>query len=266
MTAGQTGRRGGSGRFRRAADEAQRGRWRIVARTRLSNAIVNDYLRRIGAGEVSPGDPLPPESVLCDSYGVGRSVVREALQALDAKGFIIVRQGSVAVVAPKFRWHVLDQDFLTVTNPREYFSMLQEARELLEPHIAAIAAERASDENIEEIAAIDARLAAARDSAEEHAELDIAFHDAIARATDNAILVSMHASITGLGYRARVESVAVPGAVDRALLWHGQILDALRAGDVIAASSAMHLHLRQVRGELERLDAEPGSPEPEETA
>lgn len=236
-----------------------------MARARLSNAIVSDYLRRIGAGEVLPGDALPPESVLCDSYGVGRSVVREALQALDAKGFITVRQGSVALVAPKFRWHVLDPDFLTVTNPREYFLMLQEARELLEPSIAAIAAERATDEDLEEISMIDARMAAVRDSAEEHAEFDIAFHDAIARATNNAILVSMHASITGLGYRTRVESVAIPGAVDRALLWHGHILDALRARDVVGASSAMHLHLRQVRSEIDRLNDELEPPRPKDT-
>lgn len=235
-----------------------------MARARLSNAIVSDYLRRIGAGEVAPGDPLPPESVLCETYGVGRSVVREALQALDAKGFIVVRQGSVAAVAPRHRWHVLDPDFLEVTNPRDYFSLLQEARELLEPRIAALAAARASDDEIDEMDAINTRLAATGESPEAHAELDIAFHDAIARATDNAILVSMHASITGLGYRTRVESVAVPGAVDRALMWHGHILDALRARDAVGASAAMHLHMRQVRGELEQLE-DPDPPNPQET-
>lgn len=225
-----------------------------MARARLSNAIVSDYLRKIGAGEIEPGAPLPPESVLCETYGVGRSVVREALQALDAKGFIVVRQGSVATVAPKYHWHVLDQEFLEVTNAEEYFSLLQEARELLEPRLASIAATRASDEAIDEMAAINQRLAAVKDSPAQHAELDIAFHDAVARATDNAILVSMHSSITGLGQRTRSASAAVPGAIDRAVVWHQQIVDALRSRDSIGASAAMHLHLRQVRDELTRLD------------
>ncbi|MDF1478598.1 FadR/GntR family transcriptional regulator [Leifsonia sp. H3M29-4] len=225
-----------------------------MARARLSNAIVSDYLRKIGAGEIEPGAPLPPESVLCESYGVGRSVVREALQALDAKGFIVVRQGSVATVAPKYHWHVLDQEFLEVTNAEEYFSLLQEARELLEPRLASIAATRASDEAIDEMFDINQRLASVKDSPEQHAELDIAFHDAVARATDNAILVSMHSSITGLGQRTRSASAAVPGAIDRAVMWHDQIVDALRSRDAIGASAAMHLHLRQVREELARLD------------
>jgi DNA-binding FadR family transcriptional regulator len=224
-----------------------------VARARLSNAIVSDYLRKIGAGEVEPGAPLPPESVLCETYGVGRSVVREALQALDAKGFIVVRQGSVAVVAPKYHWHVLDQEFLEVTNAEEYFVLLQEARELLEPRLASIAATRATDDAITEMAEINHQLATVQDPSQ-HAELDIAFHDAVARATDNAILVSMHSSITGLGQRTRSASAAVPGAIDRAVMWHEQIVAALRARDAIGASAAMHLHLRQVRDELARID------------
>lgn len=226
-----------------------------MARQRLSNAIVADYLRMIGDGEIEPGASLPPESVLCESYGVGRSVVREALQALDAKGFIVVRQGSVATVAPRYRWHVLDKDFLDATNPQEYFWMLQEARELLEPRLASIAATRASEESIAEMAEINARLAGVSESLE-HAELDIAFHDAVARATDNAILVSMHSSITGLGQRTRSASAAVPGAIERAVMWHEQIVEALRARDAIGASAAMHLHLRQVRGELARLESD----------
>ncbi|MBY6060988.1 FCD domain-containing protein [Microbacterium esteraromaticum] len=215
---------------------------------------MRDYLRTIGAGEIAPGAQLPPESVLCETYGVGRSVVREALQALDAKGFIIVRQGSVAVVAPKYDWHVLDADFLEVTDAEEYFVLLQEARELLEPRLAAIAAARASDSAIDEMAQLNEQLASTKDSPAEHAELDIAFHDAVARATDNAILVSMHSSITGLGQRSRSASASVPGAIDRAIAWHEQIIDALRGRDAVGASAAMHLHLRQVREELGRIE------------
>lgn len=231
-----------------------------MARIRLSNAIVSDYLRSIGAGDILPGDQLPPESVLCETYGVGRSVVREALQALDAKGFIVVRQGSVAAVAPRYQWHVLDQEFLAVTNPEEYFALLQEAREVLEPRLAAIAATRASDAAIDEMAAINQRLAQTKDSPEQHAELDIAFHDAVARASDNAILFSMHSSITGLGQRTRSASAAVPGAIDRAVMWHEQIVAALRSRDATGAASAMHLHLRQVRDELDHLDGAAGAP------
>ncbi|GAA1962175.1 FadR/GntR family transcriptional regulator [Microbacterium aquimaris] len=230
-----------------------------MAKSRLSNAIVVDYMRRIGSHDIEPGTPLPPESALCREYGVGRSVVRDALQALDAKGFVIVRQGSVAVVAPRHRWHVLDKDFLDATNPAEYFPLLQEARELLEPALARIAAARISDHQLTEMVALNTQLAAQHEDPERHAELDIAFHDALARATDNVILVSLHSSITGLGQHTRIAAAAVPGAIDRAVFWHEQIIDALRAGDATGASSAMHLHLTQVREDLRT--TQPGHPE-----
>ena len=102
--------------------------------------------------------------------------------------------------------------------------------------------------------AINERLAELRDSPDQHAELDIAFHDAVARATDNAILVSMHTSITGLGRRTRSTLAAVPGSIDRAVMWHEQIIAALSVRDSVGASAAMHLHLRQVRDDLARID------------
>lgn len=225
-----------------------------MARSRLSNVIVANYLSRIGSGELEPGTQLPPEASLCDSYDVSRSVVREALQALDAKGFIHVKQGSLAVVAARHLWHVLDKDFLEANNPADYYFLLQEARELLEPALAALAADRATAPALEDMESINQQLSQAQDDARAHADLDIEFHDALARATDNAILVSFHNSLTGLGQSTRIASATVPGAIDRAVAWHAQIIEALKQGDAKSASAAMHLHLKQVRAELANVD------------
>lgn len=225
-----------------------------MARQRLSNGIVVDYLGKIGSGELKPGEQLPTEGALCEAYGVGRSVAREALQALDAKGFILVRQGSVAVVAPRQRWQVLDPMFLSVNTGEDFFGLLQEAREILEPRLAALAAERITPEVVDELAELNESLATRQESQEEHAAIDLAFHEAIAKATDNAVLVSLHASISGLGWRTRFLSAAVPGAIDRAVERHTEILRALEARDPVWASAAMDLHLRQVRSELKRVD------------
>jgi GntR family transcriptional repressor for pyruvate dehydrogenase complex/GntR family galactonate operon transcriptional repressor len=224
-----------------------------MPRIKLSNAIVLDYLRKIGSAEMEPGSPLPTEATLCETYQVGRSVVREALQALDAKGFIIVRQGAVAVVAPRYRWHVLDDDFLTVNSGAEFFEYLQEAREALEPYVAAIAATRMTPDVLGELTELNAKLSVVGASPEEHAELDIAFHDLIARTSQNPILISWHSSITSLGHRTRAASAAVEGAVDRAVGWHERVVDAFRSGDGAAVSAAMLLHLKQVRADLARV-------------
>ena len=221
-----------------------------MVRRRLSQAIVSDFLRDIGSGVIAPGSSLPAESALCDRYGVGRSVVREALQALHAKGFIIVRQGSVATVAARQHWNVLDSDFLAVHTGQEFFLDLQVAREILEPQIAFLAAQNAGPEDIK---ALESHFDLVEGSPERHAAQDIAFHRALAQASGNAILASFHDSLTSLGQRTRVASAEIPGAIARAQEWHRQILAAVRGHDAESASAAMRLHLRQVREELERL-------------
>lgn len=227
-----------------------------MARGRLSSAIVADYLKVIGSGEMEPGAVLPAESALCEAYHVGRSVVREALQALDAKGFIVVRQGSLATVAPRFKWHILDADFLSVHSGEEFFSQLQTAREVLEPQLAALAALNADDEAIDRMRELNQQLGTSRQSPEQHAKLDIDFHEVLAFSSGNSILATFHNSLTSLGERTRYASAGIPGAIDRAANWHVRILEAVIARDPLAASAAMTLHLRQVHSEIEHLDHE----------
>lgn len=224
----------------------------MPARGRLSAAIVADYLGLIGSGYAQPGSTLPAESALCEKYDVGRSVVREALQALDAKGFIIVRQGSLATVAPRFKWHVLDSEFLAVHSGEAFYSQLQTAREVLEPQLAGLAALNADRESVETMEGLNRQLGANL-KAEEHAQIDIAFHEAIAFAGGNSILANFHSSLTSLGERTRHASAGVAGAIDRAHAWHVRILDAVKDRDAVAASAAMTLHLRQVRAEIEHI-------------
>jgi DNA-binding FadR family transcriptional regulator len=230
-----------------------------MARQRLSDTIVADFLAKIGGGEFDPGSPIPPEGSLCTSYGVGRSVVREALQALHAKGFIVLRQGSVATVAPKHRWHVLDRAFLAVTSGEHYFDDLLEARRVLEPQLARLAAARADDSSLREMEDLTAELAVTRDR-EAHADLDVAFHEAVARSTGNVILISLNESLAGLGHRTRAATALVPGAIDRAVQWHERITEAIRSRDGVAAEAAMTLHLRQAQLDLDRRDYDADAP------
>jgi DNA-binding FadR family transcriptional regulator len=189
---------------------------------------------------------------MASSYGVSRSVVREAIRTLAAKGFVVASQGSSSVVAQRTSWSVLDPEFLAVNSGEEFFGHLQEAREILEPSIIVVAVRRIDDEALAELAQRHQEFGEASDP-DDHATRDIAFHAAIAEATNNPVLVSLHAMVSGLGYRTRTRSAELPGSIARAAFWHGEILAALQARDADAAESAMRLHLRQVRGELERL-------------
>ncbi|WP_430332911.1 FadR/GntR family transcriptional regulator [Rhodococcus sp. ACT016] len=230
-------------------------------RRRLSDGIVEDILGQIGSGELAEGSELPAEAALATTYGVGRSVMREALRGLAAKGFLVARQGSTTTVAPRTKWNVLDPDFLSANSGEEFFSELQEARELLEPLMARLAAERRSDAMIASLEQLHNAMIEAGEDPERHAELDVKFHEAIAVATGNTILVSVHNSISNMGYRTRTASAAVPGAVDRAIHWHRQILETVAGGDPDTAEAAMRMHLRQVRGELAAISSSQHSPD-----
>jgi len=222
-----------------------------VARRKLSSQIVEEVLRQISEGEIMEGSALPSELVLCTSFGVSRSVAREAISSLSAKGFISVSQGAASVVAPRYSWNILDPDFLKVTGGQEFFSELQEAREQLEPRIAALAAKHASSESIQLLKELAQEMRLEVSDPEVHAQLDIRFHEAIAAATGNAVLFSLHHSLVQLGYVMRAVNAEVPGAIHRASEWHSLIVDAIESRNPVAAEAAMQLHLTQVRSELE---------------
>lgn len=220
----------------------------------MADRIVMDVLTAIGSGERAERSPIPAESALAAEYGVSRSVVREAVRTLAAKGFVIASQGSSTTVAPRVHWNVLDPDFLSVNSGEDFFDNLQQAREMIEPNITILAVASITDEDIAHLEAIH-EVFVTDLTPEEHARIDIQFHEAVAAASANPVLVALHTLISGLGVRTRERSAELTGAVARAQFWHREILDALRARDATAAESAMRLHLRQVRGELELLDS-----------
>jgi DNA-binding FadR family transcriptional regulator len=218
-----------------------------------SQAIVDDYLKQIAAGEVAEGQLLPTETALIEKYGVSRTAVREAVQVLATKGFVQIRQGSGSTVAPRSRWNVLDTEYLSITGAgHALFENLLEARDIFEPAIAGLAAQRAKPEGIERLRELVEELAhAGNRNAEVHADLDIAFHHVLAECTGNPVLMSLHGSISHLAKAQRQVMAGREGAVERAVFWHQHIVDAVAAGDVVAAQDAMRMHLRQVHTDLE---------------
>ena len=227
-----------------------------------SQVIVDDYLRKVVSGELAEGELLPTETALIERYGVSRTAVREAIQVLATKGFVLIRQGSGTTVAPRSRWNVLDEDYLEITGFGEaLFDNLIETRDVFEPAIAGLAAQRASEVEIEALRKLGAELAAAgsRDSAVQ-ADLDIAFHHKLAECTGNPLLISIHGSISHLSRVHRPATVSQQGAVERALFWHEHIVDAVASGDAAAAQDAMRMHLRQAHTDLDSVaEGAPGA-------
>src|SRR5213596_1650457 len=124
---------------------------RVERERRLSDKVADLMLRSITSRDLQPGDRLPSERELGEQFGVSRTVVREAVRALVAKGVIEVRSGSGLRVAAVNAAAVSESMSLYVHGGGIDFERVHEVRTLLEVHIAGLAAERASAEDIERL-------------------------------------------------------------------------------------------------------------------
>jgi GntR family transcriptional regulator, transcriptional repressor for pyruvate dehydrogenase complex len=233
-----------------------------VKKNAISEDIVANLLSLIRERELRPGDKLPPERELAAMMQVSRPSLREALRALAIMNIIEIRQGDgtyVTSLEPNLLMAHLDFVFaLTDATFLELF----EARRILEPGIAAIAAARISDAEIAGLEECLARSVEQIDNLDAIAAMDLEIHERIARAAGNSILQRFLASLSQLGKVSRQRTVALPGLAHQAVQDHQRIVAALKRHDAAAAAAAMLDHLRRVEGELKQLAPGPTSPRP----
>ena len=198
-----------------------------------------------------PGDRLPPERELAEQLRVSRPAVREALKALQAVGLIEVRGRSTYIKASA---RAATGSPLSLALPEAELLELLEFREGFEPQIAALAAERADDEDI---AALECQLANMRRELghDEDAffRADHEFHRALGRAARNRLLLAVqtqvyeHDMLQPDLYEAGMNSGKVSGALARTVEAHGRILAAVRTRDGQKARRLMQAHLAQAQ-------------------
>jgi DNA-binding FadR family transcriptional regulator len=226
----------------------------IVAPRRLHAQVVDALVRIIAGGELAPGSLLPTEPEMSARFGVSRSVVREALRVVGAKGLIDVRHGSGTRVAPTDRWDTLDPGVLAVLSARgpsaAILHDLLEARTIVECEVAGLAAERA---DAAQLAALDAALAtmrAALDDPPRFAAGDSAFHLTLLHAARNRVLERMTQPMHELLAYSQALTDAIPGVLARALADHEAIAGAVRRRDPGGARHAMRNHLAQTQRDI----------------
>jgi len=215
---------------------------------KFAEKIAQRIMQTIGAGDLKPGDTLPPERELASSFQVSRAVVREALGMLAVRGLIKIHQGKPTLVNDVSNWNTLDPQVLLLLRSTGTFHELMELRFMIEPEAAALAARRASDE---ELVSLRPFLDPAHNvSMERHVEADTAFHHGIVRATHNAVLLIVMSSVTDLLRESRRLTFQAPGAIPKGAAWHQAILVALEKHDAEEARQAMIGHLKQVQAAL----------------
>jgi DNA-binding FadR family transcriptional regulator len=201
-------------------------------------------------GRLHPGHRLPSERTLSEALGVSRPSVREAIRSLVAMHILETRHGSGTYVSSLSLDELLRPLQFVVTLADSGMSDLFDVRELIEPGGAELAAQRASDEELELIHAGASESTAAGLSHDERAARDIEWHDLIVRCSHNGLLINVHQSISLLSVESRAITIRVPGVLEQAVEDHRRIAEAICARNPAEAREAMHRHLENVRVSL----------------
>ena len=217
----------------------------MVRELPLSDRVAERMQAAIVDGTFKHGDVLPSERELGDSFGVSRTVVREAIRSLAAKGMLATRSGRgvrVAAVDSKFvadSLHLYLQGIGGVD-----YSSVHEVRIILERRMAHLAAERATPEQIDSLRGALERMRTAVD-AEAASIADVDFHRTIAEMTANPLFPVLLDSIRGVLLEIRRATLSVPGRPAAAIGYHERILERIEQHDVDGADREMRDHLQE---------------------
>ena len=209
----------------------------------LTYSIVQELGASIVSGVYSPDEKFPIEAELCEKFRASRSVLREAVKMLTAKGLVGARPRQGSWVEPESNWNFLDPDVLEWLLERKLdIALLEEFTEMrlaVEPLAAALAAERASESDLLLIQNSLARMQAAEQGDDDPHESDIAFHVAVLKASRNRLLGQLQELIgTALRFSIRLtnrfKGVSYANVED-----HRAVADAIARRKPKAASKAM---------------------------
>lgn len=221
--------------------------YQTVRTARLYQQIVEQIERSIRTGQLKPGDQLPPERELAQQFGASRTAVREAVKALSEKGLVQAHPGRGTFIVDTTSQVIRQSlDLLIQIGQTHGASHLVEARDILEPEVAARAALRADEKQLIAMREAVATMEAAIDDLDGYIEADLDFHLALAEAARNPVVLTFLDSIVGLLREHRARVFETPGGPARGQVYHKRILAAVEQRDPDAARQAMHDHLKQV--------------------
>ena len=212
-----------------------------MARKNLPEHIAQVLRDCIARKELNPGDKFPTELELIEKYGVSRSTVRETIKILRAENVIEIRRG-VGTYISKNPGQVTDPLGLNYANKHKLLANLMETRMMIEPEIAFLAAERATQANLHKLGKILERMV--RESGD-HSRIDIEFHTAIAECTQNDVLGRILPIINESIYVGYTQTFDVPGSFEKAVEFHTRIFQAISRRDGELARHEIENHLRE---------------------
>ena len=219
----------------------------------LAEAVAEQLMAMIAKGQLKPGDRLPIEQDLMEGFGVGRSTLREAVKSLVVAGLLETRRSSGTFVSDSYIDYLSQRLSWDLVFTKQELRHIIEIRCALEEQAAALAAERASDAQVAKLVQLVDFISVPGIDPDQAVENDIAFHNALAEASNNPLLLNLFLSLRQVlhgyiksGYTRRGYNNQV-NAEEMANL-HRPIVHAIQARNSTEAKNAMHTHFKNTTG------------------
>jgi GntR family transcriptional regulator, transcriptional repressor for pyruvate dehydrogenase complex len=221
-----------------------------IKKTRIHEEVFSQIHQLIKEGRFKARDQLPSERELAETFKVSRTSVREALRALETRGLIVSRTGMGNFVADLPVDSLVGPLAKMLIDEKEALADVFEMRKLIEPQIAALAAERATDRDIAQLKSIVAKQTEAVRRGETGVDADAELHLCISRTTQNQALQKLVFSLMEVLSRSREESLQTTERRNASIETHRRIVSAIEKHDQIKARNEMLRHIEEVEASV----------------
>jgi GntR family transcriptional repressor for pyruvate dehydrogenase complex len=217
-----------------------------IKKARVAEEIADRIRRLILDGTLPADRPLPGERQLAVRFGVSRGSVRDALRVLETIGLTESRHGQGTFARELDVGRLVAPLSSILTYRHDLRDELFDVRRMFEPAVARVAAVRVTDADVEALERLlDAQRRKLKAGASAIAE-DAEFHAALARATQNSVVVRIMETLNDLLIESRKQTLSQRGRPVRSLEGHEAVVAALRRRDPEGAAQAMHRHIDQI--------------------
>lgn len=219
----------------------------IKRQAKLSSQVAEQIQQLILSRDLKPGDRLPTERELGETFEVSRTVIREAIRTLEARGLVKAQTGSGTYVRALKGSDVSSSLGMYINTHHKPFSLdaLMEIRHVLELEMVRLAAERASAEDIQRLEESLQRMCSTADNAEEFSKWDLEFHLQLCEASGNPLFGIILEPLTESLFELIWTGTSTPGAAEEACDFHSKILTHIKKKDGKGAAAIMVEHLDQ---------------------
>ncbi|MFM7026455.1 MAG: FadR/GntR family transcriptional regulator [Limnohabitans sp.] len=208
-------------------------------------------------GHYPVGSSLPPEPMLCEELGVSRTVVREAIKSLVAKGLVVTGPKLGTRVLAQDQWNWFDPSVIAWQSRNglsvEFLKDLQELRRVVEPAAVRMAAERADAQDLERITEAFAGMKKAVEQGGDYITHDLRFHQGLLAASHNRMLIQMSKALGALLRTSFEISTSIKDGPRSSLPLHKAVMDAVVAHDPARAEKAIQKLIDGARDDIDHV-------------